>query len=455
MPSLHRPALSAARALAQRRVAAARIPSAVAAARLYSTDTQKADEKQQMMFGGPPPTKKDEGAILKRYTGPGFPFIPSLRHVVYPYHPHLHKGGPVKELTIPLRRKGGRSSLTGQIVTRHRGGGHKRRIRIVDFHRRASGEHDVIRIEYDPGRSAHIALIKKRGSTSTLSAEQAEESLAEGGYDNEAVKSGWSYIIAPVGLRAGDVVVSYRSGIPERLIQECDMTSSMYGGSTLSNNGTDVISPPPRKSLATDTPEMRRALGMLRTITLKPGNVLPLYLIPPGMQVHNISLTVDGRMQLCRSAGTFGQVVSHQGSDGRSIGGSDVLTMGGGFDEQGNRVPKNGFVLVKLQSGEVRKLDPGCVATIGVVSNKEHQFRQLGKAGRNRWLGRRPHVRGAAMNAVDHAHGGGRGKSKGNKHPRSIYGTLQHVRTRRPKDKDGNKAVVTERPRGKQTAAKH
>ncbi|OWZ64976.1 large subunit ribosomal protein L2, partial [Cryptococcus neoformans] len=377
----------------------------------------------------------------------------SLRHVVFPYHPHLHKGGPVKELTVPLRRKGGRSDATGQIVTRHRGGGHKRRIRIVDFHRRASGEHDVIRIEYDPGRSAHIALIKKRGSTSTLSAEQAEESLAEGGYDNEAVKGGWSYIIAPLGLRAGDVVVSYRSGIPEKLIQECDMTSSMYG-STLPSGETDAISPP-RRSRATDTPEMRRALGMLRTVTLKPGNVLPLYLIPPGMQVHNISLTVDGRMQLCRSAGTFGQVVSHQGSDGRSIGGSDVLTMGGGFDEEGNRVPKKGFVLIKLQSGEVRKLDPGCVATIGVVSNKEHQFRQLGKAGRNRWLGRRPHVRGAAMNSVDHAHGGGRGKSKGNKHPRSIYGTLQHVRTRRPKDKDGNKAVVTERPRGKQTAAKH
>lgn len=290
--------------------------------------------------------------------------------------------------------------------------------------------------------------------------------MAEGGHDNEAVKGGWSYIIAPLGLRAGDVVVSYRSGIPEKLIQQCDMTSSMYG-STLPSGETDAVSPP-RKSRATDTPEMRRALGMLRTVTLKPGNVLPLYLIPPGMQVHNISLTVDGRMQLCRSAGTFGQVVSHQGSDGRSIGGSDVLTMGGGFDEEGNRVPKKGFVLVKLQSGEVRKLDPGCVATIGVVSkyvhasslfqkdptdssfffffsfycSKEHQFRQLGKAGRNRWLGRRPHVRGAAMNSVDHAHGGGRGKSKGNKHPRSIYGTLQHVRTRRPKDKDGNKAYV-------------
>lgn len=189
--------------------------------------------------------------------------------------------------------------------------------------------------------------------------------MAEGGYDNEAVKGGWSYIIAPLGLRAGDVVVSYRSGIPEKLIQECDMTSSMYG-STLPSGETDAISP--RRSRATDTPEMRRALGMLRTVTLKPGNVLPLYLIPPGMQVHNISLTVDGRMQLCRSAGTFGQVVSHQGSDGRSIGGSDVLTMGGGFDEEGNRVPKKGFVLIKLQSGEVRKLDPGCVATIGVVS---------------------------------------------------------------------------------------
>ncbi|WVN86906.1 uncharacterized protein L203_102080 [Cryptococcus depauperatus CBS 7841] len=423
-------------------------------ARLYTTEVEPSTEKpkQDLMFGGPPPSRRDDGAILKKYTGPGFPFIPSLRHVIHPYHPHLHKGGPIKELTIPLRRKGGRND-TGQIVNRHRGGGHKRRLRIVDFHRAEEGEHDVIRIEYDPGRSAHIALIKQRGSTSSLTVAQAEEGLSEehrGIRANEAVKGGWSYIVAPQGLRAGDVVVSYRQGIPEQLVREFDTTSTLYGSASPEKAETALT-----KKRATDTPEMRRALGLLRNVILKPGNVLPLYLIPPGMQVHNISLTVDGRMQLCRSAGAFAQVVSHQGSDGRSIGGADVLTMGGGFDEEGQRVPKKGYVLVKLQSGEVRKLDPGCVATIGAVSNKEHQSRQLGKAGRSRWLGRRPHVRGVAMNAVDHAHGGGRGKSKGNKHPRSIYGTLQHVRTRRPKDRNGNKAVVTERPRGKQTPAKH
>ncbi|TYJ54689.1 hypothetical protein B9479_004628 [Cryptococcus floricola] len=453
MPPLPRPAVAAARAASSRLLAASRLPHFALTPRFYSTEIESVKDKAapQQMFGGPPPVKKDEGAILKRYTGPGFPFIPSLRHVVYPYHPHLHKGAPVKELTIPLRRKGGRNN-TGTIVNRHVGGGHKRRLRIVDFHRRIPGEHDVVRIEYDPGRSAHIALLKRRGVESSLSVEEAEDSLQEehrGERADEAVKGGWSYIVAPQGLRAGDVVVSFRQGVPEKLIKEFDMTSSIYG------KNEDPDAPPAPPNLATDTPEMRRALGMLRTVTLKPGNVLPLYLIPPGMQVHNISMTLDGRMQLCRSAGTFAQVVSHQGSDGRSIGGSDVLTMGGGFDAEGKRVPKNGYVLIKLQSGEVRKLDPGCVATIGIVSNKEHQSRQLGKAGRSRWLGRRPHVRGVAMNAVDHAHGGGRGKSKGNKHPRSIYDRLQHTRTRRPKDKDGNKAVVTERPRGKQTAAKH
>ncbi|WVR08122.1 hypothetical protein IAU60_005168 [Kwoniella sp. DSM 27419] len=405
-----------------------------------------------MMFGGPPPVRKDEGASMKRYTGKGYPFIPSLRHVVYPYFPHLHKGGPLRELTVPLRRKGGRNH-TGKTVNRFIGGGHKRRLRTVDFHRVQGGPHDVVRIEYDPGRSAHIALIKKRGSTSSLTADQAEDALDEENRgttkSTEAVKAGWSYIVAPEGLRAGDVVISYRKGIPESVIQEFDQTAAVSGNAAAQPAASSA------KVSATDTPEMRRALGLLRTVTVKPGNVLPLFLIPPGTQVHNLSLTTDGKMQLCRSAGTFAQVVSHQSADGRAIGGADVLTMGGGFDAGGNRLPKNGYVLIKLQSGEVRKLDPGCCATIGVVSNKEHQSRRLGKAGRSRWLGRRPRVRGVAMNAVDHAHGGGRGKQKGNKHPRSIYGLLQHVRTRRPKDKDGNKSVVTERPRGKQTAAKH
>nr|XP_018260377.1 50S small subunit ribosomal protein L2 [Kwoniella dejecticola CBS 10117]OBR82535.1 50S small subunit ribosomal protein L2 [Kwoniella dejecticola CBS 10117] len=412
-----------------------------------SPSTVKNDAgQQQMMFGGPPPKRKQDGAVLKTYTGKGYPFIPSLRHVVYPFHPHLHKGGPLRELTIPLRRKGGRNN-TGRIVNRHIGGGHKRRLRMVDFHRVEGGQHDVIRIEYDPGRSAHIALIKKRSppspSTTDQSAtgpnliEEIENALSEEHRNTskslEAVKAGYSYIIAPEGLRTGDVVISYRKGIPQSVINEFDNTSPTTAIATSTTGDQDRVG-------ATDTPEMRRALGLLRTVTLKPGNVLPLFLIPPGTQVHNLSLTTDGRMQLCRSAGTFAQIVSHQSEEGRSIGGSDVLTMGGGFDQHGNRLPKKGYVLVKMQSGEVRKLDPGCVATIGVVSNKEHQARSLGKAGRSRWLGKRPHVRGVAMNAVDHPHGGGRGKQKGNKHPRSIYGLLQHVRTRRPKDKDGNKS---------------
>ncbi|WWC92735.1 uncharacterized protein L201_007694 [Kwoniella dendrophila CBS 6074] len=436
-------------------------------ARSYSTPSRRNDEQQQM-FGGPPPKEKDDGAVLKTYTGKGYPFIPSLRHVVYPFHPHLHKGGPLRELTVPKRRKGGRNN-TGRIVNRHIGGGHKQRLRMVDFHRVSGGQHDVIRIEYDPGRSAHIALIKKRNSSTSLiskvnnesAIDEIEDALSEENRNTqkslEAVKAGYSYIVAPEGLRKGDIVISYRKGIPENLIKEFDNTSgtSSSSESSTTNEISSRISINEEKVGATDTPEMRRALGLLRTVTLKPGNVLPLFLIPPGTQVHNLSLTTDGKMQLCRSAGTFAQIVSHQSEDGRSIGGSDVLTMGGGFDENGNRLPKKGYVLVKMQSGEVRKLDPGCVATIGVVSNKEHQSRSLGKAGRSRWLGKRPHVRGVAMNAVDHPHGGGRGKQKGNKAPRSIYGLLQHVRTRRPKDKDGNKSVVTERPRGKQTAAKH
>ncbi|WRT69625.1 uncharacterized protein IL334_006614 [Kwoniella shivajii] len=436
-------------------------------ARGYVTPSSTKKAEQQMMFGGPPPKRKDEGAVLKTYTGKGYPFIPSLRHVVYPYHPHLHKGGPLRELTIPLRRKGGRNN-TGRIVNRHTGGGHKQRLRTIDFHRVQGGAHDVIRIEYDPGRSAHIALIKKRGTgtgTGTtndlINADQAEDALSEENRGNkksiQAVKAGWSYIISPEGLRAGDVVVSYRQGIPESVIKEFDNTAPSTSTSTSidSTNTTEDLANGEDKVGATDTPEMRRALGLLRTVTLKPGNVLPLFLIPPGTQVHNLSLTTDGKMQLCRSAGTFAVIVSHQSAEGRAIGGAEVLTMGGGFDAQGKRLPKAGYVLVKMQSGEVRKLDPGCVASVGVVSNKEHQSRSLGKAGRSRWLGKRPHVRGVAMNAVDHPHGGGRGKQKGNKHPRSIYGLLQHVRTRRPKGKDGNKSVVTERPRGKQTAAKH
>ncbi|WVQ79350.1 hypothetical protein IAT38_001447 [Cryptococcus sp. DSM 104549] len=458
MSALSRSALSATRAASQRSLSStSRLPTAITSgARGYASRTERREDekKSEMIFGGPPPAKKDEGAIMKRYTGPGFPAIPGLRHLVYPYHAHLHKGQPLRELTTPLRRKGGRNN-TGQIVNRHVGGGHKRRLRLVDFHRKIPGEHDVVRIEYDPGRSAHIALLKQRGVPTTLTEAEAAKSFEK--EEGTAVKGGWSYIVAPQGLRAGDTVTSFRGGIPAKLLREVDLhnnaESADEAAAALSVlEEEDVVGGKPPM---TNSVEMRRSLGNLRSVILKPGNVLPLFLVPPGVQVHNISLSVDGRMQLCRSAGTSAQVVSHQAADGRSIGGVEVLTMGGGFDAEGKRLPKAGYVLIKLQSGEVRKLDPGCVATVGAVSNQEHQLRQLGKAGRSRWLGIRPHVRGTAMNAVDHAHGGGRGKSKGNKHPRSIYGTLQHVRTRRPKSKKGNKEVVTERPRGRLSPAKH
>ncbi|KAL7425049.1 mitochondrial 54S ribosomal protein rml2 [Cryptotrichosporon argae] len=421
--------------------------------RAYATQVQ-ADV--DTLFAGPPPPKAKNEVVMKRYTGKGFPNIPGLRHVVHPHHPHLHPSSPLRALTLPLRRAGGRNA-SGRVVNRGVGGGHKQRLRIVDFHRLEDGVHDVVRIEYDPGRSAHIALIHRRGAGAAAAAVAVDEGarLAElesderGGTTEKRirrneVKGGWSYILAPEGLRAGDVVRSYRSGIPTGLVEGWVSPSSSPSSVSASSPAGDVEGAGVDPAASTST----RALGLLRTLTLKPGNVLPLSLIPPGTSVHALSLTPGGRMQLCRAAGTFAQVVAHHGPRGEALGGADVLHMGGGLGP-GGRERKRGSVLVKLQSGEVRRLEPGCVAAVGVVSNKEHQQRQIGKAGRSRWLGKRPKVRGVAMNACDHPHGGGRGKSKGNKHPRSAQGVLKGVRTRRPKDKDGNKQVVSQRPRGK------
>ncbi len=176
------------------------------------------------------------------------------------------------------------------------------------------------------------------------------------------VRGGWSYILAPDGLRAGDVVVSYRSGIPKGLVEGWDQAPS-------NPNETDPSSPqtvnPPTTPSSNSGPS--RALGVLRNLTLKPGNVLPLSLLPAGTTVHNISLSPGGRMQLCRSAGTFGQIVAHHGPKGEALGGGDVLGMGGDVVD-GKREKKKGSVLVKLQSGEVRRLEPSCVATVGSVS---------------------------------------------------------------------------------------
>jgi ribosomal protein L2 len=224
----------------------------------------------------------------------------------------------------------------------------------VDFIRSEPGKHLVERIEYDPNRSAHLALVEN------------------------AVTKKKSYIIAAEGMRAGDVVESFRSGIPRELL------ASMGG----------VVDP-----------------GILAAKTAFRGNCLPMHMVPLGTQIYCVGSAAKRGAVFCRSAGTHATVISK--------------------DEKGKTV---GDVTVKLQSGEIRTVDKDACATIGVASNPHWHFRQLGKAGRSRWLNIRPTVRGVAMNAVDHPHGGGRGKSKGNVHPVSIWGTpVSSLRTLRYK----------------------
>src|SRR5215469_5322692 len=243
------------------------------------------------------------------------PVTPTLRHTVLIDRSELWKGDPVKALTIGKREQGGRNNL-GRITQRWRGGGHKKRYRLVDFKRT---KHDmpaeVVRLEYDPNRSAFIALIKYG--------------------DGEL-----SYILAPQRLAAGDKVVA--------------------------GDRVDV----------------------------KPGNAMPMRNIPVGTIIHNVEMKPGKGGQLARSAGTFAQLV------GRDAG----------------------YALLRLSSGEVRMVRAECMATIGAVSNPDRQNVSIGKAGRNRWLGKRPVVRGVAMNPIDHPHGGGEGRTSGGRHPVTPWG---------------------------------
>ncbi|KAJ6604528.1 translation protein SH3-like domain-containing protein [Mycena vulgaris] len=341
------------------------------------------------------------------------PVSPGIRHLRRPLNPHLWAGRPVLQLTIAKRKTGGRNAR-GRITVRHRGGGHRQRIRTLDFKRDEPGVHDVVRIEYDPGRSAHIALLKSR------------DPLAQG-------MKKWSYIVAPEGIRAGDEVQSFRQGIPEGFVPGLDISkiNGRVGGleavpEEAEEFDEDIDEAERMQRELEKTSSQSLALGLLRTLTLKPGNVLKLRLIPIGTVVHNVCLVPTGPGVLVRSAGSSAQVVGHEATR---------------------------YTHVRLQSGEVRKILQDCCATIGRVSNPLWKNRNLGKAGRSRWLGRRPSVRGVAMNANDHPHGGGRGKSKSDKHPVSIWGWgAKGTRTRKPGPKgpkNSNKMVVRERPRGK------
>ncbi|CAN2535629.1 50S+ribosomal+protein+L2 [Methylocapsa aurea] len=243
------------------------------------------------------------------------PVTPSLRQLVIVDRSDLYKGKPVKTLTEGQSSKGGRNN-NGRVTVRFRGGGHKQAYRIVDFKRRKL---DVVakveRIEYDPNRTAFIALIR-----------YADDELA--------------YILAPQRLSVGDAVVS----------------------------GAQV--------------------------DVKPGNAMPIGNIPVGTIVHNVEMKIGKGGAIARSAGNYAQIV--------------------GRDQ--------GYVILRLNSGEQRLVYGQCFATIGAVSNPDHMNISLGKAGRSRWLGRRPHNRGVTMNPVDHPHGGGEGRTSGGRHPVTPWG---------------------------------
>ncbi|KAK4449409.1 ribosomal protein L2 [Podospora aff. communis PSN243] len=341
-------------------------------ARGYATRRNR-DKKTEPNDAAAGSAKAAEGSsvLMRTYK----PRTPGVRHLRRPINDHLWKGRPFLPLTFPKKGhgKGGRNN-TGVITVRHRGGGAKRRIRTVDFDRMTPGPHLVERIEYDPGRSAHIALITQEATGRK------------------------SYIVAADGMRAGDVVQSYRAGIPK------DLLDSMGG----------VVDP-----------------GVLAAKTCWRGNCLPVHMIPLGTNIFNVGSRPGGPAVFCRSAGTYAVIVSKEEET----------------REDGTKVMTGKFVNVRLQSGEIRKISKDACATIGVASNIHHQFRQLGKAGRSRWLNIRPTVRGLAMNAFEHPHGGGRGKSKGNRHPSSPWGKPAKSGYKTRRKHNVNKWVVTPRIR--------
>ncbi len=272
-------------------------------------------------------------AIIKKAK----PTSPGRRFVVSVVEPSLHKGKPYAPLLEKKTKKGGRNNY-GRITVRHHGGGHKQQYRIIDFKRNKDGVPGVVeRLEYDPNRTAHIALIKYA--------------------DGER-----RYILAAKNLKAGDQVVS----------------------------GDDA--------------------------PIKVGNTLPLRNIPVGTVIHAIELRPGKGAQIARSAGASAQLVGKEGK----------------------------YVLVRLRSGEMRKVLAECRATIGEVGNSEHNLRKLGKAGASRWRGIRPTVRGVAMNPVDHPHGGGEGRTSGGRHPVTPWGVPTKGKKTR-KNKRTDKMIVRRR----------
>ncbi|ANA41102.1 MULTISPECIES: 50S ribosomal protein L2 [Geobacter] len=259
------------------------------------------------------------------------------RHQTCSAFDEITKSTPEKSLIVTIKKTGGRNSF-GRITARHIGGGHKQKYRIIDFRRnKVEIPAKVASIEYDPNRSARIALLHYA--------------------DGEK-----RYILAPLDLKVGDSIIA--------------------------SSNADI----------------------------KPGNALPLRAIPLGTIIHNIELKIGKGGQLARSAGTFAQLMAKEGK----------------------------YAQVKLPSGEVRMVLLDCMATIGQVGNIDHENVSIGKAGRSRWLGRRPTVRGVAMNPVDHPHGGGEGRTSGGRHPVTPWGIpTKGYKTR--KNKTSSRFIVKKR----------
>ncbi len=264
------------------------------------------------------------------------PTTPGQRQLVIVDRSGLHKGKPVKGLTEGKHSTGGRNN-NGRITSRFRGGGHKQTYRVVDFKRRKVEPAKIERLEYDPNRTAFLALLK-----------YSDGELA--------------YILAPQRIAVGDTVVS-----------------GEY-------------------------------------VDVKPGNAMPAANIPVGTIVHNIELKIGKGGQVARSAGTYAQIVGRDGD----------------------------YVILRLNSGEQRLVHGRCMATIGAVSNPDKMNISIGKAGRSRWLGRKPHQRGVTMNPVDHPHGGGEGRTSGGRHPVTPWGFPTKGKKTR-KNKSTTKFIVSSR----------
>lgn len=266
------------------------------------------------------------------------PTSPSRRQLVTVDRSELHKGAPEKSLVEILKKNGGRNNQ-GRITTRHQGGGHKRKYRMVDFKRRKYDiEGTIERLEYDPNRTAFIALVIYA--------------------DGEK-----AYILAPQRMKAGDKIMSGEK------------------------------------------------------VEITTGNAMPLKNIPVGTVVHNIEMKPGKGGQMARSAGGYVQVI---GKDGQNV-------------------------QLRLSSGEQRMVNEQCMATIGAVSNADHSNTNDGKAGRSRWKGIRPTVRGVVMNPVDHPHGGGEGKTSGGRHPVSPWGQPTKGKRTRDKKKSSNSMIIRSR----------